>query len=120
MRLLVTLVGMALSALALAPPKAPAQNPPNRGPGRRMEILFKDIRLTPEQQSKIDSIESHYRGQMPSFTPNSPPDSATRDRVRALFRHELDDFRAVLSADQQPTFDRNVEAMRQRRRGGGS
>jgi Spy/CpxP family protein refolding chaperone len=112
------LVGMALSALVLAPPKAPAQNPPNRGPGRRMEILFKDITLTPAQQSKIDSIQSHYREQMPSLTPGSPPDSATRERVRALFRHELDDFRAVLAADQQPTFDRNVEAMRERRRGG--
>jgi len=47
--------------------------------------------------------------------PVSPPDSATREKVRALFRHELDDFRAVLTADQQSTFDRNVEAMRARR-----
>lgn len=117
MRLHFTVVGLALSALVVAAPKAPAQNPPSRGSGRRMEILFKDITLTPEQQSKIDSIQSHYRDQMPSFTPNSPPDSATRERVRALFRHELDDFRAVLTADQQSTFDRNVEAMRQRRRG---
>lgn len=116
MRFHFTLVGLALSALMVAASKAPAQNPPNRGRGRRMEILF-NITLTPEQQSKIDSIQSHYRDQMPAFTPNSPPDSATRERVRTLFRHELDDFRAVLTGDQQPTFDRNVEAMRQRRRG---
>lgn len=83
-----------------------------------MEILFKDITLTPAQQTKIDSIQSHYREQMPSFQPGSPPDSATRERVRAIFRHELDDFRAVLTADQQSTFDRNVEAMRARRSGG--
>jgi len=83
-----------------------------------MEILFKDITLTPAQQTKIDSIQSHYREQMPSFTPGSPPDSATRERVRAIFRHELDDFRAVLTSDQQSTFDRNVEAMRARRGGG--
>ena len=118
MRSYFALVGMALAALAMCPARVLAQNPPSRGPGRRMEILFKDITLTPAQQSKIDSIQSHYREQMPSFTPNSPPDSATRDRVRALFRHEVDDFRAVLTADQQPTFDRNVEAMRERRRGG--
>jgi len=34
--------------------------------------------------------------------------------VRAIFRHELDDFRAVLTPDQQSTFDRNMEAMRVR------
>jgi Spy/CpxP family protein refolding chaperone len=110
------LVGMALS-LVIAPTHGLAQTPRGQGPGRRMAILFKDITLTPEQQSRLDSIQSHYREQMPSFTPNSPPDSATRQRVRALFRHELEDFRAVLTADQQPTFDRNVEAMREARRG---
>jgi Spy/CpxP family protein refolding chaperone len=116
MRSRLALVGMAL-ALVMAPTHAPAQTPPSQGPGRRMTILFKDITLTPEQQSKLDSIQSHYREQMPSFTPNSPPDSATRERVRALFRHELEDFRAVLTPDQQRTFDRNVEAMREGRRG---
>ena len=29
---------------------------------------------------------------MPAFTPGSPPDSATRERVRSLFHHELDDM----------------------------
>ena len=120
MRAHIALLGTALCAIAAFAPKAPAQNPPppNRGPGRRMEILFKDITLTPAQQTRIDSIRSHYREQMPSFNPGSPPDSATREKVRALFRHELDDFRAVLTADQQSTFDRNVEAMRARRAGG--
>ena len=117
MKSYVMLMGIALAALAVFPGRAPAQNPMSRGPSRRMEILFKDITLTPVQQAKIDSIQSHYREQMPSFTPGSPPDSATRERVRALFRHELDDFRAVLTPDQQPTFDRNVQAMRERRRG---
>jgi Spy/CpxP family protein refolding chaperone len=117
MRPHIAILGMALCAIAALAPRAAGQNPPppNRGPGRRMEILFKDITLTPAQQTKIDSIQSHYREQMPSFNPGSPPDSATREKVRALFRHELDDFRAVLTADQQSTFDRNVEAMRARR-----
>lgn len=106
---------VALCAIGALPHLAAAQN---RGPGRRLEILFKDITLTPDQQAKIDSIQSHYREQMPSFTPGSPPDSATRERVRAIFRHELDDFRAVLTTDQQATFDRNVQAMRARRPGG--
>jgi Spy/CpxP family protein refolding chaperone len=109
-----------LSALlALAATVAQAQGPGGRGgPGRRMELLFKDITLTPAQQAKVDSIQAHYRSERPSFTPGTPPDSATRDKVRALFQRERDDIRAVLTADQQKTFDRNLEEMRQRRPGG--
>lgn len=120
MRPYFAIMGMALAGLVISPVLTRAQTPPasNRGPGRRMEILFKDITLTAAQQTKIDSIRLHYREQMPSFTPGSPPDSATRERVRAIFRHELDDFRTVLTPDQQSTFDRNVEAMRARRGGG--
>ena len=109
-----------LSALlALAATAAQAQGPGGRGgPGRRMELLFKDITLTPAQQTKVDSIQARYRSERPSFTPGTPPDSATRDKVRALFQRERDDLRAVLTADQQKTFDRNLEEMRQRRPGG--
>lgn len=83
-----------------------------------MQMLFQGITLTAAQQQKVDSIQTRYRDQMPSFTPGSPPDSATREKIRALFRHELDDMRALLTADQQAQFDRNVAAMRERRRGG--
>ncbi|HKW40387.1 MAG TPA: hypothetical protein VJN39_03970 [Gemmatimonadales bacterium] len=113
MRLCITL----LLVTALAVP-AFAQNPAERGPGRRMERLLRDITLTAQQQAKVDSIQRHYRDQMPSFTPGSPPDSATRDKIRGVFRHELDDIRAVLTADQQQVFDRNLATMREGRRGG--
>jgi Spy/CpxP family protein refolding chaperone len=105
-----------LLALTMSP--AYAQNPSGRGPGGRMALLFKDITLTPEQQAKVDSIRAHYRAQMPSFTPGSPPDSATREKIRGLFRRQVDDIRAVLTADQQKTFDKNVAEMREGRRGG--
>jgi len=108
--------------LALGATAARAQSPMRGGgpggPGRRIELLFKDITLTPPQQAKVDSIEARYRSERPSFTPGTPPDSATRDKIRALFQRERDDLRAVLTPDQQKTFDRNLEAMRQRRPGG--
>jgi Spy/CpxP family protein refolding chaperone len=106
-----------VALLALGATAAQAQTP-MRGPGRRMELLFKDITLTPAQQAKVDSIQGRYRSERPSFTPGTPPDSATRDKIRALFQRERDDLRAVLTPDQQKTFDRNVEEMRQRRPGG--
>src|SRR6266581_206504 len=89
----------ALVAITVSP--AYAQNPSGRGPGRRMQLLFRNITLTPGQQAKVDSIQAHYRAQMPSFTPGTPPDSTTREKVRGLFRHEVDDLRTVLTADQQ-------------------
>jgi Spy/CpxP family protein refolding chaperone len=107
-----------LVATVLAASPVLAQNPSGRGRGRQMEGLLRDITLTAEQQTKVDSIRGHYREQMPSFTPGSPPDSATREKVRGLFRHEVDDIRGLLTADQQKTFDRNVTAMRARRGGG--
>jgi len=107
-----------LSALlALAATAAAQAQTPMRGGARRMELLFKDI-LTPAQQAKVDSIQARYRSERPSFTPGAPPDSATREKIRALFQRERDDLRAVLTPDQQKTFDRNVEEMRQRRPGG--
>jgi len=103
--------------LPFAATAAQAQTP-MRGGARRMELLFKDITLTQAQQAKVDSIQARYRSERPSFTPGTPPDSATREKIRALFQRERDDLRAVLTSDQQKTFDRNVEEMRQRRPGG--
>jgi Spy/CpxP family protein refolding chaperone len=121
MRVYVAAAAAALLALGASP--AWSQNPPQgMGPGgggaRRMEMLFRDIRLTPAQQATIDSIRARYRAQMPSFTPGTPPDSATRDKMRDLFRRQADEIRAVLTADQQKLWDRNVAEMRERRSGG--
>ena len=116
MRLHVAL--LCATALGLFASSALAQRPSGRGPGRRSQMLFKDITLTPEQQAKVDSIQVRYREQMPAFTRGSPPDSATREKVRGLFRQELDEIRVVLTADQQKVFDKNVADMRARRPGG--
>ncbi len=109
------------SMLALAASAALAQTPP-RGPGpgggRRMEGLLRGITLTPGQQAQVDSIREHYRSQMPAFTPGSPPDSATREKMREHFRHMVDDIRAVLTPDQQKVWDKNMAQMSERRPGG--
>ena len=83
-----------------------------------MQALFKDITLTPAQQAKIDSIRARYSTQMPAFTPGSRPDSATRAKMRDLFRRQDDEIRAVLTGDQQKIWDKNVAELRARRPGG--
>ena len=115
MRLQVAL--LCATALGLFASSALAQRPSGRGPERRAQLLFTGITLTPEQQAKVDSIQAYYREQMPSFTAESPPDSATRDKVRGLFRHEVEDIRGVLTTDQQKAFDKNLAEMRKGRRG---
>jgi Spy/CpxP family protein refolding chaperone len=107
------------TALAVLSSPALAQRPYGQRPEGRMEALFEGITLTADQRAKVDSIQKHFREQMPALSPGSSPDSATRERMRGLFRQHMDDIRAVLTADQQKTFDRNLAAMRERRRGGG-
>jgi Spy/CpxP family protein refolding chaperone len=111
--------------LAFAASAAPAQSPSSGGgPGRsgfaerRMQALLKGITVTAEQQAKIDSIRARYSAQLPAFTPGTRPDSTTRAKMRELFRHQDDEIRGVLTADQQKTWDENVAEMRARRPGG--
>ena len=113
-------LAMLTSALVLLGSSvALAQNPggpPGAGgfAARRMQRLLQGITLTPEQQTKVDSITARYASQMPAFTPGAPPDSATRAKMRDLYQKQDAEVRAVLTADQQKTWDANVEQMRSR------
>jgi Spy/CpxP family protein refolding chaperone len=51
---------------------------------------------------------------MPAFTPGSRPDSAERERRRAVMMKQQADIRGVLTAEQQAVYDRNVAEMRAR------
>src|SRR5438094_9614865 len=93
MRLHVAL--LCATALGLCATSALAQRPSGRGPERRAQLLFKGITLTPQQQAKVDSIQTYYREQMPSFTPGGAPDATTRAKVGALFRAAVRGSRAA-------------------------
>lgn len=81
---------------------------------RRMQRLLQGITLTAEQQAKVDSITAKYRGQMPAFTPGTPPDSATRAKLRVLFGNQDEEIRVLLTPNQQKVWDQNVTEMRNR------
>ena len=87
---------------------------PNRGM-RRMQMLMEGITLTAEQQARVDSIIAAFRPQMPVVTPGERPDSATMARGRELTLRQDSTIRAVLTAEQQTVFDRNVETVRNMR-----
>ena len=123
MKLRFALVSGAL--LALSASLALAQNPPappgggmggmgmrQGGPGRRLQALFNGITLTAPQQKSVDSIQAAYQPRMRAMmTPGSPPDSAARAGMATLRTSEDSAFRAVLTADQQKIFDKNLAAM---------
>jgi Spy/CpxP family protein refolding chaperone len=106
----------AAAAIAQAPP--PAGPPQGQGQGgrgaARMQALLQGITLTAQQQAKFDSIQGAYQGQMPAFTPGSPPDSAAMARRREIGQKRDADLRAVLTTAQQTVWDQNLANMPQR------
>ena len=85
------------------------------------ERLFKDITLTPEQSIKIDTIlvqasRKQAEAVAAGLDRRSPEGQAklaefTADRTKAI--------KAILTADQNTIFDKNVAAMQQGRGRGG-
>lgn len=120
---------IAALAVPLALTSAHAQNPATPAPSgqqgmgqgrgmgggqRRLEQLLQGITLSADQQKKVDSISAAARARMPAMTPGERPDSATRALMRGIMQQSNDAIRAVLTADQQATWDKNLEAMRSR------
>ena len=103
------------AAFAQAPPAQQPAMGQGQGAGggrnRRMAALLEGITLTPQQQATFDSIQAAYRSQMPAFTPGQPMDSTTRAHMMELRQKQDADLRAVLTADQQAVWDRNLANM---------
>jgi Spy/CpxP family protein refolding chaperone len=109
-------IGLAFGAAALAGAQSPGGGGGGGGgfAGRRMQRLLQGITLTADQQAKVDSITAKYSAQLPPFTPGTPPDSATRAKMRTLFGNQDEEIRALLRPDQQKVWDQNVTEMRNR------
>lgn len=111
----------ALAAASAA--SAVAQNPPPGGPGgpggfaqRRMQMLLNGITLTPIQQARFDTIQAEFRAKMPAFTPGQAPDPAAMQQRRTMMASQDSSLRAVLTAEQQTVWDRNLEQARSMQR----
>jgi Spy/CpxP family protein refolding chaperone len=107
-------LGFMLGAVAAAHAQGQGQS---QGLGdyqqRRMQMMFKDITLTPAEHTKVDSIMAVYRAQMPPRpAPGTPPDSAAMAARRSLMDKQNADIRAALTNEQQPVFDKNIQDMR--------
>jgi Spy/CpxP family protein refolding chaperone len=114
-------VASAQGAPAASPTYGGQQGGPQGGPGRGrgMQALFEGITLTDAQQKQVQDLSEKYRGQMRALMPNGmqggPPDDATRTKMEDLRSKQTAEIRAILTADQQTIFDKNVVEAKKRR-----
>jgi hypothetical protein len=106
--------------------------PQGQGEGRRGGgmggMLLKNITLTDAQKAQVKTIREKYLPQQLELRKSAqavggPPDEATRTRMMDLQTKQAAEIRAVLSADQQTQFDKNLADMKARmdaRRNGSS
>jgi Spy/CpxP family protein refolding chaperone len=120
-------VGM--TSVAAAQGTEPPQGQGQAGRGDRMGgMILKDITLTDAQKAQIKTIREKYMPQQVELrkqvqAAGGPPDEATRAKMMDLQTKQTAEIRAILTADQQTVFDKNVAEMKERmaaRRNGSS
>jgi Spy/CpxP family protein refolding chaperone len=125
-------LAIALCVGATSVAAAQGQNEP-QGQGERRGggmggMLLKDINLTDAQKAQIKTIREKYAPQQLELRKSvqavgGPPDEATRAKMIDLQTKQAAEIRAILTADQQATFDKNLadqKARMEARRNGSS
>ena len=89
---------------------------------RQNEMLFKDITLTDAQKAKVDSIQTKGREEMMAMMQGggmqAMQDPGMREHMMQMRAKQMADIRAVLTADQQALYDKNLAEMPQGPGGG--
>lgn len=91
-----------------------------QGRGERMGgMLLKDINLTDAQKAQVKTIRDKYVPQLQELRKASqatggPPDEATRTKMMDIQTKQTAEIRAILTADQQVAFDKNLAEMKAR------
>jgi Spy/CpxP family protein refolding chaperone len=111
----VAMMAVALTAVATSASSA-QQQPEQAQSGRMGGMILRGITLTEAQKAQQKVIREKYAPQMmavrkTSQTTGTPMDQAKLSEIRAAQAAEL---RAILTAEQQVVFDRNMAEMRAR------
>jgi Spy/CpxP family protein refolding chaperone len=82
-------------------------------------MLLKDITLTEAQKEQVKTIREKYVPRQLELrkavqATGGPPDDATRAKMMELQSQQSAEIRAILTADQQKTFDHNLHEMKER------
>ena len=121
-----------ITSVAAAQGTEPPQQGQGQGEMRRGDrmggTLLKDINLTDAQKAQVKTIREKYVPQQAelrkaAMATGTPPDDATRAKMMDLQTKQAAEIRAILTADQQATFDKNLAELKARmdaRRSGGN
>ena len=121
-------LGVASVASAQGTPPVQGGPPPQGGPqggmqmgrgGGMSRMLFNGIDLTDAQKDQVQKIMEKYRAERQALMPaggamQGPPDSASRAKMMEMSTKSQAEYRAILTADQQTIFDKNVAEMKAR------
>ena len=117
---LVFAAAMLVAGSAVATAQDPQPQGQRQGGGRGMGMLMQGITLTPEQQTKVDSINAKYATERRAIMQDEGLDQdARRAKGRELMGKQRDEIKAVLTDEQKKVFDKNVEDMQARMQQGG-
>jgi len=111
--------GMTSVAAAQGQPEGQKGQGDMRRGGGMGGMLLKDITLTDAQKDQIKTIREKYvpkqlELQKAVQATGTPADDATRAKMAELRSQQSAEIRAVLTADQQVQFDKNLAEMKAR------
>ena len=111
--------GMTSVAAAQGQPEGQQGQGGMRRGGGMGGMLLKDITLTDAQKDQIKTIREKYVPMQLELrkavqATGGPPDEATRAKMMELQSQQAAEIRAVLTADQQKTFDHNLHELKEK------
>ena len=114
----VAFLGVASVASAQDPHGGPGG--PRMGRGEMTKMLFAGIELTDAQKDQIQKINEKYRAERQALRPTERQapgsiDDATRAKMTDIRTRSNAEYRAVLTADQQVIFDKNLAELKAKR-----
>ena len=118
-------LAVALCAGMTSVAAAQGQPEPKEGQGEMRRgggmggMLLKDITLTDAQKEQVKTIREKYVPKQLELrkavqATGAPPDEATRGKMMELQNEQSKEIRAILTPDQQKTFDHNLHEMKER------
>ena len=111
--------GMTSVAAAQGQPEPKEGQGEMRRGGGMGGMLLKDITLTEAQKEQVKTIREKYVPRQLELrkavqATGGPPDDATRAKMMELQSQQSAEIRAILTADQQKTFDHNLHELKEK------
>ncbi len=115
-RVRIAMLALCLGALGVAPVWAQQDAAPaGQEQGRQLEMMTKELNLSPDQVTSIKAIEADTRKQgMALREDTTTPREQKREKMMALRMASQAKVRALLTEEQKPRFDGMQARMRER------